>query len=205
MSLLDEASDEELWHKAGRHNGAAFGTLFTRHADAVYNHCFRRTGSWAAAEELTGIVFMEAWRRRWTAYTGGDTMLPWLLAVANNVIRNARRSQRRYQRLLAKLPPPAATADFGDETADRLDAEQAMQSILGLLHDLPLPEQEAIALCDWAGLSPTEAATAIGVPPGTLRSRLSRARQHLRLAAEGQDEAPRAASPLGCQSTKGTT
>jgi DNA-directed RNA polymerase specialized sigma24 family protein len=60
----DELSDIELWNRAvdGDHEG--FGVLFERHARGVYNHCFRRTASWADAEELTSAVFLEAWRRR---------------------------------------------------------------------------------------------------------------------------------------------
>ena len=98
--------DSELWRRAADQGGAAFGELFERHADAVYVHCFRRTASWSRAEELTSVVFLEAWRHRQSVRLDTDSILPWLLAVANNVIRNANRSLRRHQRLLAKLPPP---------------------------------------------------------------------------------------------------
>src|SRR5713101_1745700 len=53
MDTLGMASDEELPVRAAAHDGAAFGELFERHADAVYNHCFRRCGSWSQAEDLT--------------------------------------------------------------------------------------------------------------------------------------------------------
>jgi RNA polymerase sigma-70 factor (ECF subfamily) len=56
--------DEELWSAAASHDVNAFGELFERHADTVYNHCFRRTGSWSVAEDLTSVVFLETWRRR---------------------------------------------------------------------------------------------------------------------------------------------
>src|SRR5690606_11322289 len=58
-----EVTDGDLWQKAAKGDPSAFGALFERHADAVYNHCFRRTGSWEAAEDLTSVVFLEAWRR----------------------------------------------------------------------------------------------------------------------------------------------
>src|SRR6266851_7432746 len=53
MDTLGMAADEELPVRAAAHDGAAFGELFERHADAVYNHCFRRCGSWSQAEDLT--------------------------------------------------------------------------------------------------------------------------------------------------------
>src|ERR1019366_6573330 len=128
-------------------------------------------------------VFLEAWRRRQSVLLETDSILPWLLAVANNVIRNANRALRRHQRLLAKLPPPPQADDFVDDAAGRLDDERDMAHMLRLLSALRTEEQEVIALCDWAGLSYTQAATALDVPVGTIRSRLSRAHgsDHLKL------------------------
>ena len=61
MTGLAALSDGELWSLAARgRDGEAFGMLFERHANAVYTHCFRRTGSWSAAEDLTSVVFLEA-------------------------------------------------------------------------------------------------------------------------------------------------
>jgi len=174
-------SDGELWSRAAReHDGAAFGQLFERHANAIYAHCFRRTGSWSAAEDLTSVVFLEAWRKRRDIRLAGESVLPWLLAVANNASRNSVRSIRRYQRLLARLPAPEVVPDLADDAARRADEEHAMRLILGELRSLTEPEREVLALCDWAGLSYAEAAAALGVPIGTVRSRLARARLRLR-------------------------
>jgi RNA polymerase sigma factor (sigma-70 family) len=172
--------DSELWRRAAENDGSAFGELFERHADAVYLHCFRRTASWSIAEELTSIVFLEAWRRRRAVRLSSDSILPWLLAVANNAIRNSKRSLRRHQRLLTKLPPPPHASDFGDDAAGRLDDERAMAQILSVLGALRAEEQEVVSLCDWAGLTYAAAAAALDVPLGTVRSRLSRAHEHLR-------------------------
>lgn len=188
MPMVSERSDVELWRQAAdEHDAAAFGELFERHADAVYNHVFRRTASWSTAEELTSIVFLTAWRRRGTANLCGESVLPWLLAVGNNVVRNAERSRRRYGRLLAKLPPPAEGADFGDEAAARADDERLMAAVLRSLSGLREEEREVVSLCDWSGLTQAEAAAALGIPAGTVGSRLARAHAHLRDALGAYD------------------
>jgi RNA polymerase sigma factor (sigma-70 family) len=174
-------SDGQLWSRAvGQRDGDAFGQLFERHSNAVYNHCFRRTGSWSVAEDLTSVVFLEAWRKRRAVQLTGESVLPWLLAVANNATRNAERSRRRHQRLLARVAPPPPVPDFAEDAAQRADEERAMRLILDELRDLGEPEREVLALVDWAGLSYAETAAALGIPAGTVRSRLARARQQLR-------------------------
>jgi RNA polymerase sigma-70 factor (ECF subfamily) len=179
------ASDQDLWsHAANEGAGEAFGELFERHADRVYAHCFSRTGSWSMAEDLTSVVFLEAWRRRNEVRFSGDCALPWLLGVANNATRNAQRSLRRHNLLLAKLPPPGEEADIAADAATRVDQERLAQHLLCAMGGLRQAEQEVLALCDWAGLSYAEAAVAMGVPEGTVRSRLYRARQHLRDLAD---------------------
>lgn len=175
------ASDLDLWSQAANeHAGDAFGELFERHADRVYAHCFSRTGSWSMAEDLTSVVFLEAWRRRGEVRFSGDSVLPWLLGVANNATRNAERTLRRHRLLLAKLPPPADESDIAPDAAARVDSERLAQHLLCAMTGLRRGEREVLALCDWAGLSQGEAAVALGVPEGTVKSRLSRARQHLR-------------------------
>jgi RNA polymerase sigma factor (sigma-70 family) len=157
-----------------------FGELFEEHATAVYNFCFRRLADWATAEDMTSAVFLEAWRRRDRVDFFGEPPLPWLLGVANNLMRNHRRSLRRATAALARFHAVASAPDFGDELADRLDAERQMREVLERIADLAPQEREVLELCAWAELSYEDAARALGVPVGTVRSRLSRARAHLR-------------------------
>lgn len=176
----DRLADAELWRRAAAHDSGAFGELFDRHAEKVYNHCFRRTADWSLAEDLTSVVFLEAWRKRRQVRLHEDSVLPWLLAVANNCLRNAQRSRRRYQRLLAKLPPPEDPPAVDAEATERLSDSERMRHILDVVDRLSKEDQEVIALCDWSGLTYEEAATALAIPIGTAKSRLSRAHGRVR-------------------------
>jgi RNA polymerase sigma-70 factor, ECF subfamily len=175
----DEPSDIELWNRAvdGDHQG--FGVLFERHARSVYNHCFRRTASWADAEELTSAVFVEAWRRRREVRPIDESARPWLLGVANNLLRNHRRSHRRYRAALARLPDPVPQPDPADDVAERLADERHMRRVLAHVERLPSRDQEILALCAWSELTYHEAASVLDIPVGTVRSRLARARARL--------------------------
>ena len=176
MGVLTDAA---LWQRAAAGETEAFGTIFERHARTVYNYCFRRTGNWSQAEELTAIVFLEAWRRRGQVVLERDEAVPWLLGVATNVLRNLRRSQRRHRAALERLPREHS-ADFTVDVDERLDDERQMRATLRALRNLPRADQEVLALCVWEELTYEQAAFALGIPVGTVRSRLSRARARLR-------------------------
>lgn len=186
-----EPTDAELWRRAVEGDSRQFGTLFDRHARAVYNHCFRRIADWAAAEDLTSVVFLEAWRRRGDiSRFERDSALPWLLGIANNVLRNRNRSVRRHRAALARMPPIPIEPDPSDGVATRLDDERRMAEILELVKRLSAADQDVLSLCVWDGLGYDDAAVALGVPAGTVRSRLSRAKARLRelAASHGHEE-----------------
>lgn len=182
-------SDEQLWSHACEGDPSAFGELFTRHSHTVYSFCFRLTGSWNTAEDLTTVVFLEAWRRRERATAeGADAFVTWLLGIAAQVARNSTRAVRRHRRLLAKLPQAVIEGGPDDSgAAARAETEQQMREILRVFRRLPQREQEVLALCVWGERTAAEAAIALGIPVGTVRSRLTRAYEHLRRLAESSD------------------
>ena len=171
-------SDADLWERAVAGDAPAFGELFERHARAIYVFAFRRTADWSLAEDITSVVFLEAWRRRGDVRLVHESALPWLYGVATNVLRNTRRSLRRHKAALDRLPLETEP-DFADGASDRLDDQSRMRVILTAYGALPRREQEVVVLCRWSGLSYEEAAVALNVPIGTVRSRLARARRRL--------------------------
>ena len=177
---------------------AAFSVLFDEYSRAVYNLAFRLTGNWSTAEETVSLTFLEAWRLRADVEPEGGSLRPWLLGIAINVNRNMSRSARRHQAALSRLPPPPPVPDFADEVAGQLDDARRLRRVMAAAGRLRADERDVIALCVWSELDYASAAQALGVPAGTVRSRLSRARRKLRkLAADdadlaGPDGEPRA-------------
>jgi RNA polymerase sigma factor (sigma-70 family) len=181
--------DAALWKRVRDGDAQAFGLIFECHAGRIYNYCFRRTANWAMAEDLMSLVFLEAWRRR-DKLRQDDKVLPWLYGIATNVVRNSTRSVRRYRAALDRLPLGESVPDFSAEADDRLDDERRMSEILEALVQLSKRQREVLALCDWSGLSYEDAAGALGIPVGTVRSTLSRARARLTELLEGPRTLP---------------
>ncbi|WP_435973010.1 RNA polymerase sigma factor [Streptomyces sp. Qhu_M48] len=186
---------------------SAFAELFDSYARSVYNHAFRLTGDWSVAEDVMSATFLEAWRLRGKVDPEGGSVRPWLLGVATNVARNHCRGNRRYRAAAAAYassgPPEASVPDHASEVAGRVDDRRRIAATLRALGTLRRTEREVLVLCLWEGLAYTEAAQALGVPVGTVRSRLSRARTKLRLgteeelAREKREPAPRPRQTTG--------
>ncbi|MFF7677029.1 RNA polymerase sigma factor [Actinacidiphila glaucinigra] len=162
----------------------AFADLYERNARAVYSHALRLTGSWPEAEDVMSETFLAAWRARETVDPEGGSLTPWLLGIATYKAHNANRGLRRKLAFLARSPEPRPVEDFAEETAGRIDDARRLAAVYDTLRRLRRQDREVIALCVAAGLDYREAAEALDIPVGTVRSRLSRARNRLaRLSA----------------------
>lgn len=163
---------------------SAFAELFDDYARAVYNHAFRLTADWSTAEDVMAATFMEAWRLRDRVDPEGGSLRPWLLGIATNTARNQYRSNRRYRAAAgAAAAAELSVPDHADEVADRIDDRRRLATALTALAGLRRPEREVVALCLGEGLDYEAAAEALGIPVGTVASRLSRARKKLRALA----------------------
>ncbi len=174
--------DAVLWAGLLRGETDALGELFDRYSRQVYNFAFRRTASWMLAEEVTQATFVSLWRRSRAVPGGIDDGRGWLFGIAENECRNAVRGVVRADRLRTRLHDLAESGEGGDPAdavPDRLEAEERMAELRTVLRQLPAREQRTIELVVWAGLSVAEAATAMGVAEGTVKSRLSRGRARL--------------------------
>jgi RNA polymerase sigma factor (sigma-70 family) len=177
----DEPCVERL--KAG--DGDSMANLFRRYSDDVFRFCGRRTEDWTTAEDLVSVVFLEAWRGRARAFVVDGSARPWLLGIANNVARNARRSLHRYGDALARYHaayPAQNEGDFADEVVNARALDRAGQVVADAMRCLPRSERDVAELCLVGELTVAAAAAALGIPAGTAKSRLGRARRRLQRA-----------------------
>jgi RNA polymerase sigma factor (sigma-70 family) len=168
----------------------AFAELYRTHVQAVFGLAHRLTGQWSVAEDVVAETFLVAWRTREHLVTDERPLRPWLLGIAAHQSMNATRGVRRRLAFLSRRTTELVVEDFADELAGRLDDAERLARTRDAMRSLSRREAEVIGLCVWSGLSYAEAAEALGVPVGTVRSRLSRARARLKDLAEPARDDP---------------
>lgn len=160
-----------------------FEAVFDAHVAEIHRYLSRRVGT-ALADDLTGDVFEVAYAK-WRSYDPTRAgVRPWLYGIAQNVLRGHRRTERRQLAAYARLGAdpvgdPAAVAAI-EAADDRLDAARAGPRLAKALLALGTKDRETLLLFAWSGMTYEEVAAAAGVPVGTVRSRLHRARATLR-------------------------
>jgi RNA polymerase sigma factor (sigma-70 family) len=177
----DPPGDGELW---GRGDQASFSVLFERHAQAVWNHAYRLTGSWASAEDLTSATFLTAWRKRSDFDLRHGSARPWLYTVAGNLARDEHRGATRRSRLLRRVSEPPVVSDHADSVVDQLHGEVRLRKVIDAVRRLSKSQQVVVELCLLAELPTADAAAHLGIAEVTVRSQLSRARARLRTMLE---------------------
>ncbi|GJF30087.1 DNA-directed RNA polymerase sigma-70 factor [Kitasatospora sp. NE20-6] len=176
---------------------SAYGEIFDEHAQALFAYAARTLGDRSAAEDAVSLTFLEAWRQRDRLLEDGGPVRPWLFGIATNVLRNTARSARRHRAAMARLPARDPVPDFADELVSRLDDVERLAAARRALARMRRGDREVFRLCVWVGLDYASAAEALGVPVGTVRSRLSRARARLRTFAEAELRPARTEPPHG--------
>ena len=159
----------------------AFGALFDRHARTLYRYLVRRIGP-DEADSLLGEVFRIAFEKRSTYELDRENARPWLYGIATNLVAKHRRSEARRIRASARLIAQRRPEEDGgeDRIAAAMDAADLWPRMADAVTELPEGERDALLLFVWEELGYDEIATALGVPIGTVRSRLNRARMRLR-------------------------
>jgi RNA polymerase sigma-70 factor (ECF subfamily) len=182
--------DDEALIVASVAEPARFGELFDRHADEIYRFVARRLGADVAAD-LVADVFLIAFRRRARFDPARALARPWLYGIAVNVIRGHRRAETRRLRALARAPRTSAVTDgepFEERVAERVSAQRLGPDLARALGRLSEGERDLLLLVAWGDLSFDQAAAALGIPPGTARSRLHRLRAKLRKHLDSKGE-----------------
>jgi RNA polymerase sigma factor (sigma-70 family) len=157
----------------------AFGVIFERHFPAIHRYLRRRLDD-QRADEATAQTFFIAFDERARFDREQRSARPWLFGIATNVAHRHRRHEVRELRAITALGAEVSTSNDGSEA--RLDAERMRVPLAHCLAELPAEESDVLYLLVWAELDQPEIAVALGIPIGTVKSRLSRARGRARKA-----------------------
>jgi RNA polymerase sigma factor (sigma-70 family) len=176
---LNLGETSSVWDRARAGDPDAFGAVFDEHRDRVFGQALRLMRSKDDAEDATALVFLEAWRRRDAVRVVDGSIIGWLLVTTNFVTKNLARTARRYRAAMATLPPPQPSPDFSLEVDDRLDSGARAAQARAAFARLTRNDQDVITLCVLEAMTVLAASMVLGVPAGTVKSRLSRAKQRL--------------------------
>ena len=179
VTMLTEITDERVTDTTlvarSLSDPEAFAELFDRHAALIHRYAARRLGA-QAADDVMAETFAVAFQRRRDYDLERVDARPWLYGIATNLIRNHRRAEARRWRAMAREVGGAASEPEADSAAARVTAQAARGDLARVLAGLPSRQRDVLLLYAWAELEYEEIAQALGLPVGTVRSRLHRAR-----------------------------
>ncbi len=185
-------SDSELLQRCRRGDEVAWRDLVARHTRRVFNLAYRFVGRVDEAEDLTQDIFVKIYQNLDRYHSGQGAFSTWLTAVGRNLAidHHRKRREERFRRVEGEgLVENMPSADEGPQRS--LEREERVTLVRSGIKALPLELREPIILCDLQGLPYEEVATVLGVPLGTVKSRLNRGRLELarRLLARQQTQA----------------
>jgi RNA polymerase sigma-70 factor (ECF subfamily) len=164
--------------------------LYDSHADAVYAYLARRVGAEAGRDALAD-VFVAALADLDRFDPGRGSERAWLFGIATNVLRRHWRTEQRRLRAWGRASRrDAVPGDPLVGVADRLDAEDDAVAVMAAVADLPAADRDLLLLLVWEESTYADAAAALGIPVGTVRSRLHRIRGELLRALERHPAPP---------------
>jgi RNA polymerase sigma-70 factor (ECF subfamily) len=166
----------------------AFAEVFDRYYADLHGYASRRLDA-RLADDVAAETFLVAFDRRRRFDPAYPSARPWLYGIASNLISRHRRAEVRQYRALARAGADRGSDDgHADHVAGRVDAQAARGPLAAALADIAPRDRDVLLLVAWAQFSCEEAARALGIPAGTARSRLHRARTKIRAALGGKDD-----------------
>jgi RNA polymerase sigma factor (sigma-70 family) len=180
-----EVTDAEIIRLSAR-EPELFAEIFDRYYAEIYGYVARRLGP-GLADDVAAETFLIAFDRRDRYDVAHPFARPWLYGIASNLVSRHHRAEIRRYKALARVGVDEATDGHADQIEGRVDAESARGLLSAALAAIPAKDRDVLLLVAWAGLSGEEAGRSLGVPAGTARSRLHRARKKVRAALGGAD------------------
>ncbi|WP_345435849.1 RNA polymerase sigma factor [Actinoallomurus vinaceus] len=171
---------------ASRDDPDAFAAIFDRYSAMLYRYVVKRLGP-EVAEDLVGETFLIAFQKRHRYDQDHADARPWLFGIITKLISRYRRREAARYRALERTPAEHAAVGPDEQVLADVTAQTARPELARALAGLSRGDRDVLLLIAWADLSYEETAGALGIPIGTVRSRLNRARRKLRDALGGTD------------------
>ncbi|WP_026402362.1 RNA polymerase sigma factor [Actinomadura rifamycini] len=159
----------------------SFALLFDRYSAMLYRYVSRRLGP-QAAEDVVGETFLAAFGKRHRYDLSRPDARPWLFGIATKLVARHHRAEAARYRALRRAPLDGPAEGPAERVADGVTALAARPALAAALAALPRRDRDVLLLVAWGDLEYGQVAQALGVPVGTVRSRLFRARRKVRAA-----------------------
>ncbi len=180
--------DVELARRARDGDVRAYGELVERYREVAFRTAWLITRSSADAEDAAQDAFVKAYYAL-ARFRKGEAFRPWILRIVSNEAKNRRRSAGRRDRLALRLADDPGSGDAAPSPETAVLGREARQTLVAALEQLPERDRLVVAYRYLLELSEAETAIALGIRPGTVKSRLSRALDRLRRRMETTDDA----------------
>jgi RNA polymerase sigma factor (sigma-70 family) len=164
----------------------AFAALFDRYSAMLYRYVSRRLGP-EPAEDVVGETFLVAFSKRHRYDLEQQDARPWLFGIATKLVARHHRAEAARYRALRRSPVDGPVEGPDDRVAAGVTASATRPALAAALSGLARRDLDVLLLVAWGDLTYEEAARALGIPVGTVRSRLNRARRKVRAALGDTD------------------
>ncbi|WP_231618473.1 RNA polymerase sigma factor [Nonomuraea sp. SBT364] len=164
-----------------------FGALFDRHHEAIHRYVHLRLGA-SAADDIAAETFLRAFRSRARYDLCRPDARAWLYGIASNLVAGHQRAEARRYRALARSAEVTDVVSHDEHVTQRVSAAVMRPRLTAGLAALPPRDRTVLLLAVCAELSYDEIAEALGIPRGTVGSRLNRARRKLRSFIDNTEE-----------------
>ena len=185
--MIDPQDEKTLIDKA-KHDTAAFGLLYERYVERIFNYIYYRTGSASDAEDLTGKVFFKAMGHIQNYKHMGLPFSAWLYRIAHNLVANYHRDRSRKQEVSLDDMQGPALVQTSPQPESRLVHSQEVENLLGTIRDLAPNRQELLILKFVDQLSNAEIGQIMRKSEGAIKSLYHRTLLELRERMESEQE-----------------
>jgi RNA polymerase sigma-70 factor (ECF subfamily) len=181
-ALPAQAADAVIIEQS-RREPERFAAIFDRYYPEIHGYAARRLGA-GLADDVAAETFLIAFDKRAGYDVSRADARPWLYGIASNLIARHHRAEVRQYRALAKAGADSPVEDHADWIAEAVDAGARTPRLAEALAEIADRDRDVLLLVAWAELTSEEAGGALGIPAGTARSRLHRARRKIQAALE---------------------